>query len=173
MSKKNHKIAILDGGRERFSNFVVDLRPREEHAAQKIKPEISGEEKKIKKGWRAKFKNFKPPFKSIGPNLLQTSLRPAAAPKPKSRILKPGRPSRPANSWQKFVRAQAAIFNRPHRPTKLKAAWWNIGARRRTVAATSRPDISRSDISRSDVSRTPEAGGRRDDPDGRPSSLWR
>ena len=70
MARRSKIIPDFNIERERFSNFVVDLRQKEKKAVQEARPEIKIVEKKIKKNWDANLNKLSRNFNIFKPNLL-------------------------------------------------------------------------------------------------------
>jgi hypothetical protein len=104
---RNNKISVGNIERERFSNFVVDLRQREQQAVQQVQKEVKKDEKKVSTNLRASWHRLRQPKPRPAFRFFQFRFFKF---KPKSRT----------NSWRKLVRAQAQIFSRPPRIAKLK-----------------------------------------------------
>jgi hypothetical protein len=115
MSKAQpNKTSAFNIERERFSNFVVDLRQREQGASRELKRELQTEEKKVRRNWRHGWGRLEKKVKKIKPDLL-TLTRPRIR-RPSFAVKKLFGWRRPASPWQKFVQAQARIFNAAPRP---------------------------------------------------------
>lgn len=142
---KRHKISVWEVERERFSNFVVDLRPKRgtETAAREIAPAAKSESRKTAKifkktpaltrlprsdRWEKFFRWFKRPnpagWRAVADKPSPVKPVRPTAPRPRRKKESPGwfrsRRPRPAVSWRDFVRAQENIFAAALNPSRLK-----------------------------------------------------